>query len=63
MIDLYFAPTGNGLRATVALEETGLPYRLVAGPLASKADADKVCADIGLTRNDCFATTVLGKPL
>ncbi|MGD2139763.1 MAG: glutathione S-transferase [Burkholderiales bacterium] len=28
MIDLYFAPTANGLRATVALEETGLPYRL-----------------------------------
>lgn len=28
MIDLYFAPTGNGLRATVALEEAGLPYRL-----------------------------------
>ncbi len=30
MIDLYFAPTANGLRATVALEETGLPYRLNA---------------------------------
>ena len=28
MIDLYFAPTGNGLRATVALEEAGLPYNL-----------------------------------
>ena len=28
MIDLYFAPTGNGLRASVALEETGLPYKL-----------------------------------
>ena len=28
MIDLYFAPTANGLRATVALEETGLPYTL-----------------------------------
>ena len=28
MIDLYFAPTANGLRATVALEECGLPYRL-----------------------------------
>ena len=28
MIDLYFAPTANGLRATVALEETGLPYKL-----------------------------------
>jgi len=28
MIDLYFAPTANGQRATVALEECGLPYRL-----------------------------------
>jgi hypothetical protein len=38
-------------------------YRLVVGPLASKADADKVCADMGLAHNDCFATTLLGKPL
>ncbi len=30
MIDLYFAPTANGLRATVALEEAALPYRLHA---------------------------------
>ena len=28
MIDLYFAPTGNGRRAAIALEECGLPYRL-----------------------------------
>ena len=28
MIDLYFAPTANGLRATVALEETALDYNL-----------------------------------
>jgi GSH-dependent disulfide-bond oxidoreductase len=27
MIDLYLAPTANGLRASVALEEAGLPYR------------------------------------
>jgi GSH-dependent disulfide-bond oxidoreductase len=27
MIDLYLAPTANGLRASVALEEGGLPYR------------------------------------
>jgi GST-like protein len=27
MIDLYLAPTANGLRASVALEECGLPYR------------------------------------
>jgi GST-like protein len=28
MIDLYFAPTANGFRASVALEECGLAYRL-----------------------------------
>lgn len=28
MIDLYLAGTGNGLRASVALEEAGLPYRV-----------------------------------
>lgn len=28
MIDVYFAPTANGFRATVALEECALPYRL-----------------------------------
>lgn len=27
MIDLYYAPTANGLRATIALEEAGLAYR------------------------------------
>ena len=27
MIDLYLAPTANGLRASVALEECGLAYR------------------------------------
>jgi hypothetical protein len=48
----YVAPRGG----------TGI-YRLVIGPLASKAAADKMCADLGLTHNDCFATTVLGKPL
>jgi hypothetical protein len=48
----YVAPRGG----------TGT-YRLLVGPLASKADADKVCANLRLTRNDCFATTLLGKPL
>jgi len=39
------------------------PYRLVAGPLPTKADADKVCAEMGLGRDTCFATTALGHPL
>src|SRR5262250_1278646 len=28
MIDLYTAPTGNGMRAAVALAESGLPYKV-----------------------------------
>ena len=28
MIDLYTAPTGNGMRGAVALAESGLPYKL-----------------------------------
>jgi hypothetical protein len=39
------------------------PYRLVAGPLTSKADADKVCAEMSMGRDTCFATTALGQPL
>jgi hypothetical protein len=38
-------------------------YRLVAGPLPSKADADKVCAAMGAGRDACFATTAMGHPL
>jgi hypothetical protein len=38
-------------------------YRLVAGPLPSKADADKVCAAMGVGRDACFATTAIGHPL
>jgi GST-like protein len=30
MLDLYFWPTGNGKKITIALEELGLPYNVVA---------------------------------
>jgi hypothetical protein len=39
------------------------PYGLIVGRLASKAEAEQVCTDIGLSRKDCFVTTALGKPL
>ena len=41
----------------------GGPYRLLAGPLPSKADADKVCADLGVGRQGCFSTAYVGEPL
>jgi hypothetical protein len=39
------------------------PYRLVAGPFASRAEADKACAEMGVGRQGCFATTFIGEPL
>jgi hypothetical protein len=41
----------------------GGPYRLLAGPLPSKADAERVCAEMGAGRNECFATIYMGEPL
>ena len=49
-------------RAARKVDGTG-PYRLVAGPLPSRADADKVCTDMGVGRNGCFSTTYIGEPL
>jgi hypothetical protein len=39
------------------------PYRLIAGRFASKAEAEKVCADMGVGRQGCLPTTSVGEPL
>lgn len=41
----------------------GGPYRLLAGPFATRADADRVCAEMGVGRNGCYVTTYIGTPL
>jgi hypothetical protein len=47
----------------VAPTASGGPYRLIAGPVQSKADADRLCADMAVPRNSCFATAYAGSPL
>jgi hypothetical protein len=47
----------------VAPPTAGGAYRLVAGPIQTKADADRLCADMGVPRNSCFATPYGGSPL
>jgi SPOR domain len=47
----------------IAPRGEGGSYRLVAGPFETRADADKVCAALGLSRNKCFATVFMGEPL
>jgi hypothetical protein len=41
----------------------GAPYRLVAGPLTTKAEAEQVCAQMGVGRASCFSVTYVGEPL
>jgi hypothetical protein len=41
----------------------GGSYRLVAGPFESRAEAERICAAMSLSRNKCFATTFAGEPL
>ena len=40
MIDLYTAPTPNGYKVTIALEELGLPYTVHAIDLSSGAQKE-----------------------
>jgi hypothetical protein len=47
----------------IAPRAEGGPYRLLAGPLPSKADADKVCAAMGVGKQGCFSTPHIGDPL
>lgn len=51
------------LQPRVVETRGGGPYRLVAGPLQSKADADRLCADMRSARTTCFATPYSGSPL
>jgi hypothetical protein len=44
--DRHGAPLASLQPRFIAPRAEGGPYRLLAGPLPSKADADKVCADI-----------------
>jgi hypothetical protein len=41
----------------------GGPYRLLAGPLSTKADAERVCTEMSASRRECFAATFIGEPL
>jgi len=47
----------------IAPRSDGGSYRLVAGPFDSKAEAEKICSGMSLSRNKCFATVFAGEPL
>jgi hypothetical protein len=51
------------LQPRVVETRGGGPYKLVAGPLQSKADADRLCADMRAARTTCFTTPYAGSPL
>lgn len=47
----------------VAPRGEGGVYRLLAGPLATKADAERICSQLGVGAKACFATQYAGAPL
>jgi hypothetical protein len=47
----------------VAPRSDGGIYRLLAGPVPSKADADRICAELGGGPKACFVTAYAGVPL
>jgi hypothetical protein len=47
----------------VAPREEGGVYRLLAGPLPTKADAVRICSQLGIGAKACFATQYTGAPL
>jgi hypothetical protein len=47
----------------VAPRSEGGIYRLLAGPVPTKADADRICADMGGGPKACFVTAYTGSPL
>src|SRR5262245_15937297 len=47
----------------IAPRTDGGSYRLVVGPFDTRADAEKICAAMALSRNKCFSTVFMGEPL
>jgi hypothetical protein len=47
----------------VAPRSEGGIYRLLAGPVPTKADADRICAELGGGPKTCFVTAYAGSPL
>jgi len=47
----------------VAPRGEGGVYRLLAGPLPTKADAERICSQLGVGAKACFATQYAGTPL
>jgi hypothetical protein len=47
----------------IAPRTEGGIYRLLAGPVPTKADADRICAQLRVGPTSCFATAYAGAPL
>jgi SPOR domain len=47
----------------VAPRSEGGIYRLLAGPVPTKAEADRICAGLGVGPKACFVTAYAGSPL
>jgi hypothetical protein len=63
LVERHGGSLGSLKPRVVAPRSEGGAYRLLAGPVPSKADADKVCATLAVGPKGCFATEYAGQPL
>jgi SPOR domain len=63
LVERHGGPLAALQPRVVAPRTEGGPYRLLAGPIPTKADADRICTELGVGRSGCFATPYTGVPL
>ena len=63
LVERHGSPLAALQPRVVAPRTEGGPYRLLAGPIPTKADADRICTELGVGRSGCFATPYTGVPL
>jgi hypothetical protein len=63
LVERHGGPLAALQPRVVAPRTEGGQYRLLAGPIPTKADADRICTELGVGRGGCFATAYTGVPL
>jgi len=59
----FAGPLSSLQPRVVAPRGEGGTYRLLAGPLSTKADAERICSQLGVGAKTCFAAPYGGAPL
>ena len=63
LAERHAGPLGTLQPRVIAPRSEGGAYRLLAGPVPSKSDAERICSELRVGPKGCFATPYAGAPL